>query len=396
MASSPQPGEKRKAEGISSDAPLDNIVDIDEIGGDLVLVVGADLVGSSSKLFNVEKTVAFRVDYKTLARNSSVFRTMFDTKSDNYKPGTSEVGWTEHLPDDSPAGLEFLFFIAHYGGFNKLPQKQSFQEVFEIAAMAYKYDMLSLLDGRAKSWFAQNPYDSAPIPSSLLVSSNVKTIQQALIIAWDLGKPSLFLGLTERVICDSYVSNGKLSLYGKHLEDPDFQISTASIRKLPQLLIPTFNENYANMKWAEYWTTARARALNSICEAVHDFTQQLLGTKALGPSEKCPNHVSQNVEGQICESVALGTLMKALAKRGEWPLPEPQHRDEWTVNSIVSAWSSVEVRGFSDTIQKRHRKYNCDWTSGLRKRIKEAASIISMIEKDVPDSMKERASLAGL
>ncbi|KAK7987100.1 hypothetical protein PG988_002088 [Apiospora saccharicola] len=375
MASSPQPGEKRKAEDISSDAPLDkdNIVNIDP-NGDLVLVVGANLVGSSSTLLNVEKTVAFRVDYKTLARNSSDFRTTFDTKNDDYKPGTSEVGWTEHLPHDSPVGLEFLFLVAHYGGFSKVPGSQSLQEVFEITSMAYEYNMLSLLEGRAKSWFPHSLFSFAPVKFPV-PSTNASDLSKTFRIAYCLGNKSLLARVLEHIITGSYINNGHLTLYGEDLEDPKLGFVPGNIA---------------------YFKDERLEALRAMCNALHGFMQQLRGTTSLDPSEKCPNHRSQKVEEEICESTALGTLERALAKQGDWPLPEPESMDSWSIVTIEAAWCALKIRGFSDSIHKRHRKYECDWASGLHQRIKMAARITVQFGKVTEESLKERAAMVGL
>ncbi|KAK7961662.1 uncharacterized protein PG986_002487 [Apiospora aurea] len=148
MASSPPPGEKRKAEEISSDAPLDNIINIDP-DGDLVLVVGANHVGSSKSMYCVEKPVAFRIDYKALARASSPFKSSFDIKSDTYKPGTSEVGWTEHMPNCSPTGLKFLFLIAH-AELSQLPRETGSPGNLRDRHDGYEIEGAALTEGQGQ------------------------------------------------------------------------------------------------------------------------------------------------------------------------------------------------------------------------------------------------------
>ncbi|KAK8017036.1 hypothetical protein PG993_015225 [Apiospora rasikravindrae] len=382
MASSPQPGEKRKAEEISSDAPLDNIVNIDP-DGDLVLVVGADLVGSDATLFNVEKAVTFRVDYKALARTSLVFKAKFDTKRDDYKPGTSEVGWTEHLPQDSPSGLNFLFLIAH-AKLNKVPEQQSFQEIYEIVEMTVRYDMFPLLKGRAKLWFSGGVFSSVMLCGGMFSTSrfsdiiapnaDAKTLSQTLGIGQGLGKQSMMIAVVNHIATHSQINNGQLYVNGENLEDGKFCFTQVQIQL------------------CKY---QRLTALRAISREMGGFIQQLLGTKAFGASEKCPNHQSQNVEGQICESIALGSLMKALAKRREWPLPEPEHKDTWSVNSLEQEWSAIKLRGFSDTIQKRPKK-ECDWASELRSRVEMAAQMNIGVDQGFAATLKQRASLVGL
>lgn len=214
-----------------SDAPLDNIVNIDP-NGDLVLVVGANLVGSNSTWLSVEKTVAFRVDYKTLARNSSVFKTKFDTKNDHYKPGTSDVGWTEHLPLDSPVGLEFLFLVAHYGGFSKVPDDQSFQEVYEIVCMTVKYNMHPLLKGRAKSWLSTRSPQIELHPAT-----SVKTLWQTRSIAIGLGDGSLVQKVTHHIVHYGYINNGHLTVNEEDLEENSLNISSETIGKLLSIIV---------------------------------------------------------------------------------------------------------------------------------------------------------------
>ncbi|KAK7913898.1 hypothetical protein PG985_011601 [Apiospora marii] len=375
MASSPQPGEKRKVEDISSDAPLDNIVDIDDLGGDLVLVVGANLVGSNSTLFSVEKTVAFRVDYKTLSRKSSVFRAMFDNKSDNYKPGTSKVGWTEHLPDASPAGLKFLFLVAHYAGFSRVPNKQSLQEVYEIVEMASKYNLFSLLEGRARSWVHDGmSLNQAPLGSPVIQSASGSELAKRLSIAYGLGNRNLASESIKHIIRSSYIENGNLVVNGENLERLQFSLA----HNIP------------------LWKRERLRVLTSMRQDLHDFMQELMGLKAFGTYKKCPHHLSQNVEDEVCRSVALGTLQIALAKRGEWPLPEAGNTDTWTIFDIKTAWCAFKIRGLSDGIQKRYRKYECDWAAGLQQRLNIAAMVAIKFADAMEAEMKERAAWVGL
>ncbi|KAK8072951.1 hypothetical protein PG996_006299 [Apiospora saccharicola] len=357
-----------------SDAPLDNIVSIDP-NGDLVLVVGANLVGSSSTMFNAEKTVAFRVDYRTLARNSSVFKTMFDTKSDNYKPGTSEFGWTEHLPDASPVGLEFLFLVAHYGGFSKVPDSQSLQEIYEIVEMALKYKMFNSLKGKAKPWFFGSYEGVAPNTFLITPSTSATELSKIRSIAITLGHRALTTRVIAYIISGSYIHNGHLHFDGEDLEDPKLDFSSSRIR---------------------YLKHNRLKVLREMCNALHSFMRQLQGMAAYDPSLKCPNHRSQNVEEDICESTALGTLERALIRLGEWPLPEPEHMDSWSISTLEAAWCALKIRGFSDAIQKRHRKYECDWASKLHQRIKTAAEILIAFSKKTEDEMKERAAMVGL
>lgn len=140
----------------------------------------------------------------------------------------------------------------------------------------------------------------------------------------------------------------------------------------------------------------RIRTLEAMRRVLNHFVLQLSGTKTFDPSEKCPNHHSQHVEEEICESIALGTLQRALAKRSEWPLPEPEFQDSWSIVIIADQWRALNIRGFSDSIQKRPRKYECDWTSGLRQRIKMAAEVKVSFRQETEDDMKERAALVGL
>ncbi|KAK8075766.1 hypothetical protein PG997_010429 [Apiospora hydei] len=261
MASSPQPGEKRKAEEISSDAPLDNIINIDP-DGDLVLVVGADLVGSATSFFSVEKAVAFRADHRALMRASPVLKTKFDPKSDNHKPGTSEAGWTEHLPDGSPTGMKFLLLVAH-AELSQVPVGQTFQEVYEIVSMAKRLQMLSLLKIRAKSWVTGD-FPVAPLQFPLTSGTDAKTLIQAFWIGRGLGDEVLLTRVVNHVTNNSTIMNGHLHINGTDLESLDTRFSETS----------------------------------------------------MGNNKK---------HEKLCERLALGSLLQQLGELNWWPLPDPEN-----------------------------------------------------------------------
>lgn len=167
---------------------------------------------------------------------------MFGTKSDVCKPGTSEVGWTEHLPCASPVGLKFLLLVAHFGGHRKVTEIQSFQDVYEIVGMARKYRMLSLLNGKAKSWFSDSLspvpvslFASVPISLSVPESSKARVLYQTLQIAYTVGNKALATKVIEHLVSRSYIKNGHLTLLnGEDLEDPEFDHAgfQANISKL--------------------------------------------------------------------------------------------------------------------------------------------------------------------
>lgn len=213
------------------DEPLANIEDIDP-NGDLVLVIGADVVGTES-LYNVEKAVAFRVDYRALARASPVFKDMFDTKNDNYKPGASDAGWTEHLPRDSPKGLKFLFQIAH-GGISMLPHNQTLKQIFDIVDMAKKYQMISLLEFKSRSWSSnRRPGRRPPLQPAFTDLTSAKTLFKAFNIGRALVNVRLVENVSHHIVCWSRIVDGHLWYQEEDLENPDLRFEVDWLRKSP-------------------------------------------------------------------------------------------------------------------------------------------------------------------
>ncbi|KAK8133162.1 hypothetical protein PG999_001335 [Apiospora kogelbergensis] len=388
MVSRSKRGRKIKSETTSSDEPLPDIENIDP-NGDLVLVVGADLVGYGSSLFTAKKTVAFRVDYKALTRASSVFKAMFDANSDDYKPGASDAGWTEHLPVDSPTGLRFLFLVAH-AEVSKLPEGHSFQQVYEIIHMAESYDMVPLLKISARSWFftgrpdpaslrgsfvrrtyfERSPFQRLPLQLTLSDQTNAETLLKAYTIGLSLGNRSLINEVSKHIVQRSRIVDGHLWCEGKDLESFDLCFE---------------------VQWLEFWKASRRDILGGMVSSLKSFIDQLQGTDWY--TEYCPHHGGQNMKGKLCAALALGSLIQGLAEKGDWPLPDPENMDERTVRRVEASWSSIDLNGFSDTVEPCIRDHDCDWSAVLKERIHEAAAKPCVFK---PVWYQQRVELLGL
>ncbi|KAK6860673.1 hypothetical protein PG995_004309 [Apiospora arundinis] len=382
MASSPKTGEKRKATAISAE-PLIDIVDIDP-NGDLILVIGADLAGKKLTLMQAEKPAAFRVDYKTLARHSSIqpIQPQADPANQSRAPSTFEAGGTLRLPKASPTGWEFLLRLAH-GQVGKVPEQQTFQDIYEILCTAFDTQMLPLLKDRIPSWFssAGDATVVPPLQCDFTDATSAIDLAKAHRIGFHLGNESLITKVWKHIIFHSTLMpapNCLLAIQGMPLNTPKLQIQ-------PFLLA--------------FLKAQRLQILKALVDAMVLFVQQLEGTQDLPLADRCPHHRGQGDRQKLCAALALGSLSQSLAAKGNhlfWPLWAAECINVQTVQELVTAWTSIELKGLSDTVTPSKRMHKCDWTSVLRKRVQAAAVFEITWPENVKADVARQAARMGL
>ncbi|KAF6823155.1 hypothetical protein CPLU01_11590 [Colletotrichum plurivorum] len=156
-------------------------VTIDE-DGDLLLRVGGE--GED------QERVTYRVDARTLARHSPVFKQMLFGGFKEARPagGGDADGWVVDLPEDDAIDFKLFLDIIH-GWVAKVPAEPTSDVVAGLVLIAAKYDAIAILRPYADRWTDRLEDIPRPFPGHIEV---IKDALRALYVNWEFGHASRF------------------------------------------------------------------------------------------------------------------------------------------------------------------------------------------------------------
>ncbi|KAF6804507.1 hypothetical protein CSOJ01_10167 [Colletotrichum sojae] len=156
-------------------------VTIDE-DGDLLLRVGSE--GED------QERVTYRVDARTLARHSPVFKQMLFGGFKEARPaGGGDIdSWIVDLPEDDAIGFKLFLDIIH-GWVAKVPVEPTSDVLAGLVLIAAKYDAIAILRPHAETWTQRLEADPSPFPGLV---EYIKDGLRALYVNWEFGRANRF------------------------------------------------------------------------------------------------------------------------------------------------------------------------------------------------------------
>ncbi|ORY63886.1 uncharacterized protein BCR38DRAFT_485036 [Pseudomassariella vexata] len=228
--------------------------------------------------------------------------------------------------DDSKA-LGTLLSIAHFS-FNKVSNAPSLDELYAITILTNKYACTHLVYPWSGKWVEG---------LSTLVADEDCAIKahKAAWIAYELGDCQLLKDMS-----DSLVVNAKVDGNGEIVNEAGMSMKDF---RLPNGLL-------------ERITTVRAETVAKLLKQIKVPLDHLTGIKRLDPPKFCRT----GIDVDSCESIMLGSALKALVPAGLYPVPDP---DKFTgsikdLKNAVCHIKFFDFRGEGYAPHKGHKGCN--------------------------------------
>ncbi|KAI1817312.1 hypothetical protein GGS20DRAFT_61339 [Poronia punctata] len=261
----------------------------------------------------LELPVRYRVCSKTMSRTCPAWKVLLSGKFAERRPASSstasESEWVVALPDDNPKTMEIILNIIHCR-FQNVPDPNKpldMESLYQITVLCDKYDLTALLRPWAQSW-------TTGIRKNDLLEAPWLEWERTAWISWVLGDLNRFSEVVTGLVLDSYPGpNGDLCCKTKNGDDRPLFTTTLEPPGLVGLI-----------------TVGRLQAIEALLKLYQDAVAQLLDA----PSNKnCRRtayvqlvfpHLSDGQQVYDCPALALGIMIRSLARKGYRPLPDPK------------------------------------------------------------------------